>query len=110
MKINEILKGLTKDDVKEIEALLQEHIDDFLTLKNKTNIKEEYDFIALHLFADLPVKDSKVVVSFSMPIKDFYLQVCIHGIKTHWVDINDWNAFIKAFEKFIRDYQTPKGA
>lgn len=51
---------------------------------------------------------NKIDVCFSMPIKDFgYLKVCIHGINTHWVNINYWNAFIKAFEKFVSN--TPKG-
>lgn len=98
-KVSDKIEALKKLDLSEIEALLQEHINELITLKNESNIEQLSDgVIIFELFAFLPVKDSQLSVAFlSEGVK-----VYIYDVNMSFAFINAYNDFIKAFENLLK--------
>lgn len=100
MNLSEKVEALKKLDLSEIEDLLQEHINELLTLKNESNIEQlSDDVIIFELFAFLPVP---VHNQLSMIFLIDDIKVYIYDVNMSFVFINDYNKFIKAFENLLK--------
>lgn len=97
MNLSDKVKALKKLDLRKIEALLQEHINDLLTLKNVRGIEIKDDLIIFKLYAFLPVHNDLSIIFLSKGIK-----VYIYDVNMNFAFINAYNKFIKAFEKLLK--------
>lgn len=97
MNLSEKVEALKKLDLSEIEALLQEHINDLLTLKNMRKVEIKDDLIVFKLYAFLPVHNDLTIIFLSEGVK-----VYIYDVDMSFAFINAYNDFIKAFENVLK--------